>query len=296
MDQTLFKRYLEKFQKTLGESGIGTGDVLYVASDIAGVIVDGRKELGITTGEDRSLFCDGIVNVLQDLVGRKGLLLFPVFSWAFCKGDAFDCRRTKGEVGILGNHILFHRSDFARTSHPIYSFMTWGQNAGMLCRMQNQESWGRQSPFAYLHGVGAKQLNLNVSTQRSFTFQHYVEQSLEVPYRYPKYFMGRYIDMNGNEEVRTYSMYVRDLDIEMKEYMPEEFVLNSGCAKRAGWRTVYFTVIDFRKAYDVLERDLRENGGMNLYSFKNYRLQWGQARRSYEVRHLDGTVTEAVLC
>lgn len=270
--------------------------MLYVASDIAGVLVDARKELEITTGEDRSLFCDGIVNVLQELVGRKGLVLFPVFSWAFCKGAAFDCCRTKGEVGILGNHILFHRSDFARTSHPIYSFMTWGQNAEMLCRMQNQESWGRQSPFTYLHGAGAKQLNLNVSTQRSFTFQHYVEQSLEVPYRYPKYFMGRYIDMNGNEEVRTYSMYVQDLDIEMKEYMPEEFVLNSGCAKRTGWRTVYFTVIDYRKAYDVLERDLRENGGMNLYSFKNYRLQWGQARRSYEVRHLDGTVKEAVLC
>ena len=66
-----------KFQKTLGENGIGTGDVLYVASDIAGVLVDARKELEITTGEDRSLFCDGIVNVLQELVGRKGLVLFP---------------------------------------------------------------------------------------------------------------------------------------------------------------------------------------------------------------------------
>ena len=296
MNQLLFERYLKNFRETLRENGIEKGDILYVASDLSGVLIDARRELEISSAEDRSRFCDGMVTALQETVGPGGQLLFPVFSWAFCKGAAFDCRRTKGEVGILGNHILFHRSDFTRTSHPIYSFMTWGQNAETLCRMQNQESWGRQSPFAYLHKAGAKQLNLNLSTQRSFTFQHYVEQSLEVPYRYPKYFMGRYVDLDGSEEVRTYSMYVRNLDIQMKEYLPEEFVLNSGCAKRADWRTVYFTVIDFRKAYDVLERDLRENGGMNLYSFVDYRLKWDQPRHPYEVRYLDGTTREAATC
>lgn len=296
MNQALFKGYLRDFKETLWKSGIKPGDVLYVASELAGVIIDARKELAISSREDRDLFCDGIVNALQETVGRGGQLLVPVYSWAFCKGEAFDCGKTKGEVGILGNYILFQRTDFARTAHPIYSFMVWGRDSEKLCRMQNQESWGRQSPFAYLHKAGAKQLNINVSAQRSLTFQHYVEQSLEVPYRYPKYFMGRYVDLDGKEEVRTYSMYVRNLDIEMKEYMPEEFVLNSGCARRVGWRTIYFTVADLEKVYDVLERDLRENGGMNMYSFTDYHLQWGRARHPYEVRYLDGTTGEAAIC
>lgn len=296
MDQSLLEWYLQSLKKTLRESGIKTGNVLYVASDLAGVVVDARKDLQILSEEDRVRFCDGIVNALQELVGADGQLLVPVFTWTFCAGTPFDYRKTKGEVGILGNHILFHRTDFARTAHPLYSFMVWGRDTEMLCRMQNQDSWGRQSPFAYLHRIGAKQLNINVSTQRSFTFQHYVEQSLAVPYRYPKYFMGRYINGDGEEEVRTYSMYVRDLDISMKEYMPEEFVLSCGCARRVNWRTVYFTVIDLKKAYDVLARDLRENGGMNLYSFVDYRLKWDQPRHPYEVRYLDGTTREAATC
>lgn len=232
MNQLLFERYLKDFRETLWENGIEKGDVLYVASDVSGVLIDARRDLGIASAEERGRFCDGIVTALQETVGPGGQLLFPVFSWAFCKGEPFDRRRSKGQVGILGNHVLLQRSDFVRTAHPMYSFMTWGRDMETLCRMQNQESWGQQSPFAYLHRVGAKQLNLNVTTQRSFTFQHYVEQSLEVPYRYPKYFMGRYTDLDGSEEVRTYSMYVRNLDIQMKEYLPEEFVLSSGCARR----------------------------------------------------------------
>lgn len=296
MNQLLFERYLKDFRETLRENGIGKGDVLYVASDVSGVLIDARRDLGITSAEDRGLLCDGLVTALQETVGPDGQLLFPVFSWAFCKGEPFDRRGSRGQVGILGNHILLQRSDFARTAHPMYSFMTWGRDTETLCRMQNQESWGRQSPFAYLHSVGAKQLNLNVSTQRSFTFQHYVEQSLEVPYRYPKYFMGRYVDLDGSAEVRTYSMYVRDLDIQMKEYLPEAFVLNSGCARHVNWRSIYFTILDLKKAYDVLARDLRENGGRELYSFTDYRLQWDQPRHPYEVRYLDGTVKEAGIC
>lgn len=296
MNQTLFERYLVDFRETLRGSGIAKGDILYVASDLSGLLIDARRELEISSAEDRGRFCDGMVTALQETAGPGGQLLFPVFSWAFCKGKPFDCRRTKGEVGVLGNYILFQRPDFARTAHPIYSFMTWGRETETLCRMQNQESWGRQSPFAYLHKAGAKQLNLNVSTQRSLTFQHYVEQSLEVPYRYPKYFMGRYVDLDGSEEVRTYSMYVRNLDIQMKEHLPEEFVLNSGCARRTDWRSVFFTVIDLKKAYDVLAWDLRENGGRQLYAFTEYRLQWDQPRRPCEVRYLDGTVKEAEIC
>ena len=163
MDQSLLEGYLQSLKKTLRESGIKTGNVLYVASDLAGVVVDARKDLQILSEEDRVRFCDGIVNALQELVGADGQLLVPVFTWTFCAGTPFDYRKTKGEVGILGNHILFHRTDFARTAHPLYSFMVWGRDTEMLCRMQNQDSWGRQSPFAYLHRIGAKQLNINVS-------------------------------------------------------------------------------------------------------------------------------------
>ena len=48
MNQLLFERYLKDFRETLRENGIGKGDVLYVASDISGVLIDARRDLGIT--------------------------------------------------------------------------------------------------------------------------------------------------------------------------------------------------------------------------------------------------------
>ena len=107
MNQLLFERYLKNFRETLRENGIEKGDILYVASDLSGVLIDARRELEISSAEDRSRFCDGMVTALQETVGPAGQLLFPVFSWAFCKGKPFDCRGTKGEVGVLGNYNLF---------------------------------------------------------------------------------------------------------------------------------------------------------------------------------------------
>lgn len=85
MNQLLFERYLKNFRETLRENGIEKGDILYVASDLSGVLIDARRELEISSAEDRSRFCDGMVTALQETVGPGGQLLFPVFSWAFCK-------------------------------------------------------------------------------------------------------------------------------------------------------------------------------------------------------------------
>lgn len=59
-----------------------------------------------------------------------------------------------------------------------------------------------------------------------FTFMHYVEKELKVPYRYMKAFNSKYIDEQGEVEERTYSMYVRDLDIESETCLSEEFLVD----------------------------------------------------------------------
>ncbi len=44
------------------------------------------------------------------------------------------------------------------------------------------------------------------------TFYHHVEEMKRVPYRYFKDFTAPYINREGIEAMRTYQMYVRDLD------------------------------------------------------------------------------------
>jgi aminoglycoside 3-N-acetyltransferase len=44
------------------------------------------------------------------------------------------------------------------------------------------------------------------------TFYHHIEEMHAVPYRFHKEFSGNYIDWDGKESIKTYGLFVRDLD------------------------------------------------------------------------------------
>lgn len=268
------KEYFKRFERALKEMPIHEGDILYVTSDISLLMHYAYKNLDIKTMEQRTTFLNNLVNVFQNTVGEKGTLLFPVFTWKFCKGKEFDYRKTKGETGIFANWILENRNDFARTKHPLYSFMVWGKDIEYLKALDNLDSFGSDSPFAYLHNHCAKLLLLNVSLQRGFTFMHYVEESLRVPYRYMKEFCGKYIDEYGKEETGKYSMYVRDLAIESEENLPEEFLTDPKINFITTIDDVKLRMIKLAEAYNIVEQDLLYNKGQNCYKFLNYEIDW----------------------
>ena len=194
-----------RFQDIAKQIDIDRGDTLLVSSDMRHILYQ-CLEHGDET--DLNIFLDS----LQEIVGSEGTLLLPTFNWGFCQGITFDYHTTSCRTGSLGKTAL-KRGDFIRTKHPIYSFAVWGKDAGLLYEMENRDAFGKDSPFAYLHRMAAKNLFIDVSYQHSFTFAHYVEEwEGNVPYRYNKDFTAGYIDENGDEEQRTYSMFVRDLE------------------------------------------------------------------------------------
>ena len=200
----------------LRAQGVGAGDMVYIASDVTGLLNDARRNYGVRTPAARNAYLNDFIDALQSLVTEEGTLLFPAYTWDFCKGKAFDVRRTPCRVGALNNWVLTQRRDFQRTQHPIYSFLVWGRRAADLLALQNRDAFASDSPFAYLHRHGGKMLLFDVSLQRGFTFMHYVEESVHVPYRYLKAFRASYIDANGQKDERIYTMYVRDLSIESR--------------------------------------------------------------------------------
>ena len=134
--------------------GVEKGDILYVASDITRLMY----RVSHLYNDAYDEYMDGLVNTLQEVVGAEGTLLFPVFTWDFCRGKGHVLKETKGEVGTFNNWILKKRHDFRRTAHPMYSFMVWGKDANLLCSMNNRDAWGEDSPFAYLRENSAKTL------------------------------------------------------------------------------------------------------------------------------------------
>ena len=119
MNTNKAEQYWQDFHKGLDDLGIQKGDILYVGSDIAAMVVEASRELEFASKQDQTDYLNRLVDEIKNHVTEEGTLLFPVYSWGFCRGEAFDYHKTQGEVGSFNNFILNNRSDFVRTKHAI---------------------------------------------------------------------------------------------------------------------------------------------------------------------------------
>ena len=281
----------EELSRVLSSFGIQKGDVVYVASDITKLMYHVYNECGCDTEIDYDEYLNQLVDTLRKYIGPEGTLLFPVYTWDFCRGNPFSLKETKGEVGALNNWVLKKRKDFRRTQHPMYSFMVWGKDAQMLVNMDNRDAWGEDSPFSYLEKNNAKTLMVDLPPSRCFTFLHYVEQKLRVPWRYTKEFRSLYTDAAGSTAERIYSMFVRDLDIESEVTKTLDALLEqSGLLQKIGWAdiTLYYTAC--QEAVPILADDLQNHNAKMCYQFEGYTPDWksGPTHKDYLIGEVKG--------
>ena len=105
----------------LTELGLKKNDTVLIHSNIATL---GKVENGL----------DGIFAALLDVIGNKGNLVVPTFSFSFCKSEVFDIQKTKSEVGIFTEYIRNLNSS-VRSLHGITSFCSIGNDAKYLMYM-----------------------------------------------------------------------------------------------------------------------------------------------------------------
>lgn len=238
------------------------GDTVYVISDLMTLIQQTLKQKETF---DTNLFIDSLIQK----VGPDGTLLFPTFSWDFCKGIPFDYHKTPGRTGALGNAALA-RPDFRRTKHPLYSFAVWGKDQNKYCEMDPPDSFGEGTIFDCLHKQNAKALVIGLHPLDGFTFLHHVEQAVGVPYRFHKTFTAPYTDENGATREKSYRMYVRDLDLDATEHSEplEQILKDLNIIRTQTFDKTDFHTIFLSPAFDVEAADIRYNDCRNIYSYK----------------------------
>ena len=237
---------------------IEKGDVVLLTSDITDLFLQCQNNSEI-------LDVNILLDHFKEAVGEEGTLLIPTYNWGFCQGKPFDYKKTPSKTGAIGNAAL-RRKDFIRTKHPIYSFAVWGKDADKLVAMDNIESFGADSPFAYLEQVNAKNVFIGASLRNSFTYIHYIEQKLGAKYRYSKMFKSHYIDQNKVDTIKEYAMYVRDLDLGVV-CAPDPFVdtLYANHIVQHGLiNGVPFEVIRFSDVTPFIQDDILHNNSKNL--------------------------------
>jgi len=244
------------FEEIVDHLDIKAGDLLLVASDILMLSIEERS---INRRFNPSLFIDSFVRKL----GHEGTLLFPAFSWDY--GGEYNIRTAQSVTGGL-SRIALEREDFTRTRHPIHSFVVTGKYKEELCCLDNESSFGPDSPFAFLHQHQAKMLIIGLDYQRSFTFVHYVEQYEQVPYRFMKGFTVDYIDYDGSCSTKNYSFFTRSSGIYNDVNPIGKILEKKRISEKRLINNVDFILLDLKPAFDEIQKDIRYNKGRNLHA------------------------------
>ncbi len=186
----------ESIKAALTQAGIRSGDVVLVHSALFSL---GLPQEPLTDLNEYYL------KLLQEVVGPDGTLIFPAFSYSFCKGEDFDPRHTLSTVSGLANYCIEHKLGY-RTPDPLFSYVVLGKEAAHLPPFSNVCFDHQDSMYEFLLNHHAKYLMLGKGL--FFTIWHAEEELLNTPNRFYKGFSGNY-EINGSSEPRTAYFYCR---------------------------------------------------------------------------------------
>lgn len=194
---------------------------------------EGLKALGVQPGRDlcvhsqlfsfgkphllKALLLAKIVDILRQCVG-KACLIMPTFTYSFCKGLPFNSLKSKSTMGAL-SEFYRHQSGVKRTKDPIFSFAVSGENEEDYLH-DTTSCFGKNSVYDVLFRKGGYILLLG-TTQKGWTFTHYLEEKYQSPYRFYKNFSGISIDEKGVKTQDEILYYVRKLDMQSDINIPK---------------------------------------------------------------------------
>jgi len=246
--------YSKDVLNALKASGIQTGDILFIHSDIA--------SFGKLASFDTKVFLGSLISIFQKAVGKNGTVIMPTFSYSFCKNELFDLEQTKSTVGTLTDFFR-NQKDVVRTAHPIFSVAIWGNKKETFIDVST-DSFGVQSIFDKLYQENTKIVVLGSPFYSSCTFIHYIEQMYGVPYRYLKTFNGIIKDKEKEYEAKA-TYYVRYLDsnVDLDTTLLEQALLDSRVMSKVKLGASCIMTVAAKDFYDIGMHLLKKN----IYSF-----------------------------
>lgn len=150
--------------------------------------------------------CVVIMNAFEDVLGPKGTLVVPTFTYSFCKGEDFDPLTTPSNCGMFAEWLRC-RPGTHRSEDPIFSVAAVGGRAEELTTDVGDECFGLNSFWGRFYRANGIICNMNFDA--GSTFLHYAERYFNAPHRYDKLFTGTVIK-DGHGIKKGVVFYCRD--------------------------------------------------------------------------------------
>jgi aminoglycoside 3-N-acetyltransferase len=166
---------------------------------------------GISFGKpDLRLRRTDLLAAMYEAVASLGVptLCVPTFTFSFCNGQDFCVPTSPSKMGAFNEYVR-RLPEAVRSIDPLMSNALLGEDRGLVTN-PGRNSIGDGCTFDRLHqrGAGVKFLFMGTTVSECFTYTHYVEERLAVPYRYNRTFSGRISDGERTWE-DTWTLFVR---------------------------------------------------------------------------------------
>ncbi len=183
-------------------------DILFIHSDL----MFGRPNRSL----GRTGYLQELYQIFLDL--KIPTLVFPGFSFSFANHEIYDVRKSRTSMGILAEYFRT-QLDVRRSLDPLLSLLVKGERTDLASGDPTAHCFGPDSGFDRLHRAGnVKFLFFGAEFAEYFTYIHYIEKVLDVPYRFDMRFSGTIIDENGQAFQHTHAIHTQCGGVELKSF------------------------------------------------------------------------------
>ena len=243
------KFYTEDLVRAFKAVGIAPGDKVFVHSDV--------RSFGKVNPELREeAYLGAFVAALKSLVGKKGTIIMPTFSYSFPHGEVYDPQKTPSTVGSLTEHFR-KLEEVVRTLDPIFSVAIWGANRTSYQEV-GSNCFGDESIFQKIRDADFKMVFLGENF--ALTYLHFIEQDFGVPYRFIKTFAGKIL-IDGKLVERTFEYFVRPLDGSVRYDLERlaRFLDSRGVLRKSKLGYASVRLVRAQDAYRIIARELQRD-------------------------------------
>jgi aminoglycoside 3-N-acetyltransferase len=256
-DTTLFRGRDEVTTSTLLRclESVGAGDcrLLYVHSELS--FGKPNPTLGKT----------GLLEAVLETLQQLGVptICVPTFTFSFCNGVGYDVGASRSRMGAL-NEFIRRLPEAERSIDPLMSTAALGADKRVV-RDVGHHSIGEGCTFDNIHEAGnARFLFLGVGAAKCFTYTHYVEERLRVPYRYDREFTGT-ITAGDRHYDDAYTLYVRYNGVVPETTTKfEDFMVREGLMTKIACGDNFVSSVAEPVAYQAISTKIRDDANYFL--------------------------------
>lgn len=243
------KYYEEDVYQALLKVGAGDCEVLFLHSDV----MFGN----VAPSFNRKVYVEAFAHAIERL--KVPYLIVPAFTYSFCNQEVYDVKKSKTSMGILNEYFRKQPARY-RTLDPLLSLSV---PIELKRQFENisEHSLGIGSGLDVLHNMkNVKFLFLGARLFDCFTYLHYVEKILEVPYRYDQPFEGIIIDDNGESIPRTQYIHTACKGVKLREDTRfEDYLTEHGYLKKILLGNSFVSCLSEGDAYRELVRAIKND-------------------------------------